>query len=43
MIDFLGIDIGGTKIAGAIVSAQGAVKRREDIPTPARDGGSSRN
>jgi len=39
MADFLGIDIGGTKIAGAVVSAQGAVTRREDIPTPARDGG----
>ncbi len=39
MADFLGIDIGGTKIAGAIVSAQGIVRRRLDTPTPAREGG----
>lgn len=41
MTDFLGIDIGGTKIAGAIVSAQGIARRRADIPTPAQDGGPS--
>lgn len=39
MADFLGIDIGGTKIAGAVVTAQGAVKRRLDTPTPAQEGG----
>lgn len=39
MADFLGIDIGGTKIAGAIVTAQGVLRRRADIPTPAQEGG----
>jgi len=39
MTDYLGIDIGGTKIAGAVVTDQGFVKRRCDVPTPAQDGG----
>lgn len=39
MADFLGIDIGGTKIAGAVVTAQGRVLRRLETPTPAQEGG----
>lgn len=41
MTDYLGIDIGGTKIAGAIVTEAGRVKRRQDAPTPAREGGAA--
>ena len=37
--NFLGIDIGGTKIAGAVVTAEGRVLRRLDVPTPALEGG----
>ncbi|MDQ2687014.1 MAG: ROK family protein [Armatimonadota bacterium] len=36
---FLGIDIGGTKIASGLVTDAGVVVRREDVPTPAREGG----
>ena len=34
----LGVDIGGTKIAVGLVSADGNVERRIAVPTPARDG-----
>lgn len=30
----IGIDIGGTKIAGALVSADGRIDHREQVPTP---------
>ncbi|MBV9851574.1 MAG: ROK family protein, partial [Armatimonadetes bacterium] len=36
---YLGIDIGGTKIAGAVVTEAGVVVRRGARPTPAREGG----
>lgn len=39
MTVYLGIDIGGTKIAGGLVTDAGRVCRREDVPTPAREGG----
>jgi len=39
MTDYLGIDIGGTKIAGAIVTKGGIVRRRVDVVTPAQEGG----
>lgn len=35
----IGIDIGGTKIAGALVSDQGEILREDRSPTPARDPG----
>jgi glucokinase len=35
----IGIDIGGTKIAGGIVTETGKVILREERPTPVRDGG----
>lgn len=35
----IGIDIGGTKIAGGIVTADGSVIAREERPTPIKDGG----
>lgn len=34
----VGIDIGGTKIAAAVVLADGAVRHRVERPTPAREG-----
>lgn len=39
MRTYLGIDIGGTKIAGGLVGADGSVLKREQVPTGARDGG----
>ena len=33
----IGIDIGGTKIAGALVSESGAILRTDRRPTPAGD------
>lgn len=36
---YVGIDIGGTKIAGAIVTAGGAVFQRFECPTPVQKGG----
>ncbi len=33
----IGIDIGGTKIAGALVSAEGQIVRELKVPTPASD------
>lgn len=33
----IGIDIGGTKIAGALVDASGTVIRQQRLPTPAND------
>lgn len=35
----IGIDIGGTKIAGGIVTEDGKVLLREELPTPIKDGG----
>jgi glucokinase len=35
----IGIDIGGTKIAGGIVTDDGKVVSREERPTPIKDGG----
>ena len=35
----LGIDIGGTKIAGAVVNADGQIVRQARVPTPAAEGG----
>lgn len=35
----LGIDIGGSKIAAGIVDADGRVLERDQVPTPAREGG----
>ncbi|MCS0497964.1 ROK family glucokinase [Protaetiibacter mangrovi] len=35
----IGIDIGGTKIAGGLVAEDGAIIRQERRPTPAGDGG----
>jgi len=37
----IGIDIGGTKIAGGIVTAEGRVIIRQDRPTPVKAGGKS--
>ncbi|AHH93526.1 ROK family protein [Kutzneria viridogrisea] len=34
----VGVDVGGTKIAGALVGADGVVRGRTVVPTPARDG-----
>lgn len=39
MDHYLGIDIGGTKIAGGVVDSGGHVLRRLELPTPAHDGG----
>jgi glucokinase len=36
---YVGIDIGGTKIAGGLVTDAGLVLHREDVPTPAQEGG----
>lgn len=36
---YIGIDIGGTKIAGGLVTSGGVVLHRQDVPTPAREGG----
>ncbi|WP_342667832.1 ROK family glucokinase [Luteipulveratus mongoliensis] len=33
----IGLDVGGTKIAGALVDASGAVTRRMTVPSPATD------
>ncbi|NDH65646.1 MAG: ROK family protein, partial [Microbacteriaceae bacterium] len=33
----VGIDIGGTKIAGALVDEQGNIIRESRVPTPAQD------
>ena len=33
----IGIDIGGTKIAGALVDAQGSIVKEEKVPSPAGD------
>ncbi|HIA55279.1 MAG TPA: ROK family protein [Candidatus Melainabacteria bacterium] len=35
----IGIDIGGTKIAGGIVTEEGTVLVREECPTPIKEGG----
>jgi glucokinase len=39
--NYIGIDIGGTKIAGGIVSARGDVLRRSQVPTDSGDGGAA--
>jgi glucokinase len=36
---YLGIDIGGTGIAGALVSDTGKVSHRQELPTPWKEGG----
>ena len=36
---YIGIDIGGTKIAGGLVTREGKVMRRAAQPTPAATGG----
>lgn len=35
----IGIDIGGTKIAGGLVTGEGIVSARRDVATPAQEGG----
>lgn len=37
LVQAIGIDIGGTKIAGAVVSSDGAIVREDRVPTPAGD------
>jgi glucokinase len=39
MTVFVGIDIGGTKIAGGIVTSAGFVLKRQERPTPVKEGG----
>jgi glucokinase len=39
MEHFIGVDIGGTKIAAGIVSSAGKVITRREIPTPIKEGG----
>jgi glucokinase len=36
---YVGIDIGGTKIAGALVGASGQVQHRQEVATPVKKGG----
>lgn len=36
---YIGIDIGGTKIAGGIVGDDGSISSREETPTPIKEGG----
>ena len=36
---YIGIDIGGTKIAGGIVTGDGEIMAREERPTPIKEGG----
>jgi len=36
----VGIDIGGTKVAGALVSEEGTILRKLSVPTPAQDSAS---
>src|SRR5689334_16199843 len=36
---YIGIDIGGTKTAGGIVTEDGAVINRLSLPTPVKEGG----
>jgi glucokinase len=38
-MNYIGIDIGGTKIAGGIVTSEGKVIARKETPTPIKDGG----
>src|ERR1700733_454920 len=39
MAYYIGIDIGGTKIAGAVVNDAGQISNREEVPTPVKEGG----
>lgn len=39
MSQYLGIDIGGTKIAAGIVTSEGKVLSRKECPTPVKEGG----
>ncbi len=39
MLHYIGIDIGGTKIAGGVVTSDGDVVSREERPTPIAEGG----
>ncbi|MEY4436577.1 MAG: hypothetical protein RL100_41 [Actinomycetota bacterium] len=36
-MDTIGIDIGGTKIAGALVNSEGVIVRESRVPTPVQD------
>lgn len=38
---FAALDIGGTKIAGALVDERGALSHRLQLPTPAKESGTS--
>lgn len=38
---YIGIDIGGTKIAGGVIASDGRVHRIEERPTPSRQGGAA--
>ena len=39
MMPYIGVDIGGTKIAGGIVTNDGNITAREERPTPLKEGG----
>lgn len=39
MLHYVGIDIGGTKIAGGVVTDAGKIVAREERPTPIKEGG----
>jgi glucokinase len=39
MAHYIGIDIGGTKIAGAVVNDSGQLSNREEVATPVKEGG----
>jgi glucokinase len=39
MMPYIGIDIGGTKIAGGIVTSDGSITARDERPTPIKEGG----
>jgi glucokinase len=38
-MNYIGIDIGGTGIAGGIVASDGSILAREERPTPIKEGG----
>jgi glucokinase len=38
-MNYIGIDIGGTKIAGGIVTSDGKITARQERPTPIKEGG----
>lgn len=41
MRHYIGIDIGGTKIAGAVITADGTIVSHQTHPTPAQNGGAA--